>query len=204
MTDKPTIPTVPTKVSSFTNDAGYLTSIPSEYITETELNDAISGLGSGTGNVSSATINSIVVVDELPEIEEENVLYLVKETVNTPSEDDVNLFDYENANILNGFISRSSQTASPSDTEKTLYIPIESGSTYKATKTSGSRFVMGSCPEVPTTSTTYTVLVHDYTGTELTITTDAGDNYLSIYYWGSEDTITEEEMRKTIVITKVE
>ena len=31
------IPTVPTKVSAFANDAGYLTDIPSEYVTETEL-----------------------------------------------------------------------------------------------------------------------------------------------------------------------
>lgn len=37
--DKPTIPTVPTNVSSFKNDAGYLTSIPSQYVTETELNN---------------------------------------------------------------------------------------------------------------------------------------------------------------------
>lgn len=36
--DKPTIPTVPTNVSSFTNDAGYLTAVPSEYVTEAELN----------------------------------------------------------------------------------------------------------------------------------------------------------------------
>ena len=39
LTDKPAIPTVPTKVSAFENDKGYLTSIPSEYITETELNN---------------------------------------------------------------------------------------------------------------------------------------------------------------------
>ena len=31
------MPTVPTKVSAFTNDAGYLTAVPSEYVTETEL-----------------------------------------------------------------------------------------------------------------------------------------------------------------------
>ena len=37
LTNKPTIPTVPTNISSFTNDSGYITSIPSEYITETEL-----------------------------------------------------------------------------------------------------------------------------------------------------------------------
>lgn len=37
--DKTDIPTVPTNISSFTNDSGYLTSVPSEYITETELNN---------------------------------------------------------------------------------------------------------------------------------------------------------------------
>lgn len=36
---------------------------------------------SGTGNVSSDTINSIMVVDELPETEVEGVLYLVKEAL---------------------------------------------------------------------------------------------------------------------------
>lgn len=67
---KSEIPTIPTNISSFNNDSGYitnsaltgyatetwvnsnyqlkgnyLTSIPSEYVTETELNDAIAGLG---------------------------------------------------------------------------------------------------------------------------------------------------------------
>ena len=36
---KSEIPTVPTEVSTFNNDAGYLTSIPSEYITESDLED---------------------------------------------------------------------------------------------------------------------------------------------------------------------
>ena len=35
---KTEIPTVPTNVSAFNNDVGYLTEIPSEYVTETELN----------------------------------------------------------------------------------------------------------------------------------------------------------------------
>ena len=141
---KTEIPTVPTKVSQLTNDKGYLTSVPSEYITETELtgksyatkkeltdslttksdtthnhdtiysklnhthsqyltsvpseyvtetelNDAISGLGSGTGNVSSDIIKSIMVVDALPEVEVEGVLYLVRggtstDTPTTPEE----------------------------------------------------------------------------------------------------------------------
>lgn len=41
LTGKPTIPTVPTNVSAFTNDAGYLTSVPSEYVTETEMQTAL-------------------------------------------------------------------------------------------------------------------------------------------------------------------
>ena len=64
LTNKPTIPTVPTNVSSFTNDAGYL---------------------------SSSIIKSIVVVDALPEVEVEGVLYLVRggtstDTPTTPEE----------------------------------------------------------------------------------------------------------------------
>ena len=34
---------IPTKTSQLTNDSGYLTSIPDEYVTETKLNSAISG-----------------------------------------------------------------------------------------------------------------------------------------------------------------
>ena len=76
---KTDIPTIPTNISSFANDVGYLTSVPSQYVTETELNDAIDNIDVGTGNVSSNVINSIVVVDVLPEIEQDGVLYLVKE-----------------------------------------------------------------------------------------------------------------------------
>ena len=36
---KTEIPTVPTKTSQITNDSGFLTSIPTEYVTETELNE---------------------------------------------------------------------------------------------------------------------------------------------------------------------
>lgn len=36
---KDELPTIPTDISSFNNDAGYITEVPSEYITETELND---------------------------------------------------------------------------------------------------------------------------------------------------------------------
>ena len=50
LTDKPEIPTVPTNVGAFENDAGYLTAVPAEYITETELNDALANVGGGASS----------------------------------------------------------------------------------------------------------------------------------------------------------
>lgn len=41
LSNKPTIPTIPTNVSAFNNDVGYINSIPSEYITETELSNTV-------------------------------------------------------------------------------------------------------------------------------------------------------------------
>ena len=56
----PTIPTVPTNVSAFTNDAGYLTSIPNTYVTSTT-----SGL-------------KIEVVQALPATTDPNTIYIVQ------------------------------------------------------------------------------------------------------------------------------
>ena len=41
LSNKPTIPTVPTKVSAFTNDSGYLTSIADASVTTAKLADTI-------------------------------------------------------------------------------------------------------------------------------------------------------------------
>lgn len=46
----------------------------------------------GTGNVSSDVIRSIMVVDALPEVELEGVLYLVKETTTEPEPTVTNLY----------------------------------------------------------------------------------------------------------------
>ena len=43
---------IPTKVSQLENDRNYLTSIPSEYITETEMNEAISNIVLDSGNIT--------------------------------------------------------------------------------------------------------------------------------------------------------
>ena len=78
---KTSIPAVPTKTSQLYNDSGYITnaSIPTKtselindngYITDTELN--------AMNHVSSTAFTRIEIVDELPEVEEDGVLYIVK------------------------------------------------------------------------------------------------------------------------------
>lgn len=59
-----------------------------EYLDKTGLAHLITKIkentsGGGTGNVSSDIIHSIMVVDELPTVEETGVLYLIKETGTT-------------------------------------------------------------------------------------------------------------------------
>ena len=50
---------IPTNTSELNNDSGFLTSIPSEYVTETEMNEAIANISSG-GSVSQEEINTAI------------------------------------------------------------------------------------------------------------------------------------------------
>ena len=68
--NKSEIPTIPTNVSAFNNDIGYLSAVPAEYITEAELD--------AKNFVYSDTSLKIAIVDSLPAVEEPGVIYFVK------------------------------------------------------------------------------------------------------------------------------
>ena len=204
LTDKPTIPTVPTNVSSFTNDAGYLTSIPSEYITETELNDAISGLGGGTGNVSSDIVNSIMVVDELPETEVEGVLYLIKETI-TPDEPSGEI--PSGTNIFTNYTSFTGYYLNSSGIIKSLtggysyYVSCEANTKYTVNGV-GNKLRAGAFSSVPTSGSNTTNFVTNDNGSTLNITTGADEIYLFVYLGTSEASLTEEQIIAGCTIIK--
>ena len=66
---KTEIPTVPTKTSQLTNDSGFINSIPSEYITETELNNELSSYQAKTDNTLTTTSKTIAgAINELNRI----------------------------------------------------------------------------------------------------------------------------------------
>lgn len=82
LTNKPTIPTVPTKLSSFTNDTGFITKTvnnldnyykKSDTYTKTEVNNLINGIS--TMNVS--------VVSSLPTTGSTTTIYLVAKSTST-------------------------------------------------------------------------------------------------------------------------
>ena len=71
---------IPTNTSELYNDSGFLTSIPSEYVTETEMNEAIANSGSGTGG-TGLTSEQEERLNKIPEIE--TSINNINESLNT-------------------------------------------------------------------------------------------------------------------------
>ena len=68
---KANISDIPTKTSKLTNDSGFLTSIPSEYVTETEMNEAIANVSSGgsidlSGYATKDELNTKANISDIP------------------------------------------------------------------------------------------------------------------------------------------
>ena len=130
--------------------------------------------------------------------------YLLDTTiVNIDEETSTNLFDWENAPVLNAYISTSSYSIKAGTYPKLTYLAIEPNTTYKVEKQSGVGFALATTTDIPAVGVTVNQKIIKKTDTVLTMTTKTNDAYLAIYYHDKNDTITEEEMRKSIVVTKV-
>ena len=98
-----------------------------------------------------------------------------------------NLFDKDNANVLNAYFTANSgsQTLSVDNVgekNKCVYIKCDPNTTYTVQKMEGKRFSLGWCSEQPIagTSTVYGI-VRDYTAKKITITTGDTAKYLIAY-----------------------
>ena len=113
-----------------------------------------------------------------------------------------NLFDKNNANILNAYINENGIIAN-NDT-RSLYIPIDSNTTYTIQKYGSARFRVGTTkqkPDVGSTLLNYQQLDSDGS---ITINTLNEANYLVVYFYATFDTNTktQEEVLNTIQIEK--
>lgn len=116
-----------------------------------------------------------------------------------------NLFNKNNANIINCGISGSSISASTAN--KTLYIPCQSNTVYTVQRRNDgdvNRFRVGACTTTPANGVTLSSpSIEDDSATSITITTGANDTYLAVmYYRTAETTLTEQEVLDSIQIEK--
>lgn len=152
------------------------------------------------------------VINSLPQLEEgstasEYEQYGVSPSPDYPSEIKTvkgirNLFDKDNANILEGTIDGNLNTLNLSTGRKTIYISCEPNTTYTIQKMISSRFLVAYTTEYPAKGVGVRGIITKNNDSQITITTDANANYLCVFYYhdGYDTTITEEEVRNSIMI----
>ena len=119
-----------------------------------------------------------------------------------------NLFDKNNVNIFNGYISNtSSNQLIASSTARIVYIPCSPNTTYSISKAvigTNNRFCIFTTNEVPASN----VVAHDLAGmksgennaTSYTITTSADAKYICAYVKASSTSATDTQIYATIQI----
>ena len=111
-----------------------------------------------------------------------------------------NLFDKDNADIVNGYIDVSSFNVN-NNRAKTIYISIKGGATYTVSKTVGARFSIATASVIPSSGAVYTSRQAGNTSASLTITASSNDKYLWAWvFLEGTDTVTLADMLASIQI----
>ena len=111
-----------------------------------------------------------------------------------------NLFDKDNANVLDGmFINASAGNIGSNANATSIYIPINPNTTYCVSKTKGNRFAIGYSSTTPAVNVSLTNIVDDRTKTSLTSTSASDSKYLVIYI-SLSDTETYENIISTLQV----
>ncbi len=113
-----------------------------------------------------------------------------------------NIFDKDNANVLNLYINTSGEILTASN-GKSIYIECEPSTTYTISRTAGARFRITDTSVLPANGVTGSQFVGTDTASKLVITTSANAKYLVVnYYTGNSDTLSEQAIRDSIMIQK--
>ena len=114
-----------------------------------------------------------------------------------------NLFDKDNANILNAFINGTTNKIVSNANARTLYVSCQPNTTYTVSRIAGQRFIVGDTTEIPTNDVAMNGRVTNNTGSNITITTKGNSNYLCVFYYlSSADTLTEQQILDSIMINE--
>ena len=154
--------------------------------------------------VQSTEMRKIVVVDALPETEEENVLYLVKQPEQELEPENL----WKNQSIIEGWFNDDASYATVEEGNNSYYgyISCEPNTTYIITRTmDGYRFMIGTSTTEPNSGTTnFTNYQVASSLKNVEITSGANDQFLAIYYKGSSESLDATELLNDITVSKKE
>lgn len=113
-----------------------------------------------------------------------------------------NLFDWTTASVVN-----VNATANPMTTNSAchvVYIPIKHNTTYTVSKVLSARFAVCLTTDIPANGVISSGLTIDNTATSITINSGNSAEYLCVQYFitGVSETLTEEQIRKSITIVE--
>ena len=111
-----------------------------------------------------------------------------------------NLFDKDNAHIVNGYLAGDTITAH--DNCRIIYIPCLPDTTYTVSKIKSSRFAVAFAEETPTIGPTIHDIIRSDKSTSITATSGANGNYIVVWlFHGNYDTtITVDEILSSLQI----
>lgn len=151
------------------------------------------GVGTTTTDIENAIVSNNSTATYEPYTSQEYPITLPVE----------NLFDKDNANVLNASISTPANVINSSGNAKTLYISCKPNTTYTISRLAGKRFTVGTTSTTPEINTSVISPIENSTGTSITITTANTSNYLVVYYFlNGTDTLTEQQILDSIQIEK--
>jgi len=111
------------------------------------------------------------------------------------------LFDKDNANIIDAYTNLTTGVILSSNNDKTIYIPCRPNTTYTVSRIKGVRFRVGFTNELPANN----VVCNPYIGnknteTEITITSINTSKYIVVNYYTGSETMTPEQILNTLQI----
>lgn len=157
----------------------------------------------GFSNINGDTnINTLVSQIQLEERLEATRYETYKENNILVNFNKPNLFDKNNANILNAYLAGATSSIIEQQKSKTLYISCNSNTTYTIKKISSENFNIATTIEEPTYGTIYEDrwIRPNKDVTEHSYTTNANAKYLLLQYSDSSNTIDEQEILDSIEI----
>ncbi len=114
----------------------------------------------------------------------------------------IQLFDKDNANVLNAFINQSSGAVQASDISKLIFIECEPNETYTVSRIPGNRFSIATTDDIPVKGLCCNEIKQDNNANSITIETSSTAKFLLVWYYTGTYDNNEQEILDSIKIEK--